>query len=196
MPNNPDFVRQADYMVTGMTVDMDTGWSISGYDVVEFPEDRDQARFVKRNLNLGRLEAATQAEYDEAHPEVEVDEDELQAERFVRAVNAAQGRGGTQEHVLREREGKGAARLRRARAVARAEEEGYDVDEGDDIEYVTDRQRRQNIIDQQQEDGLDTDDPEEQKERTATRASGARKAAGAKKKSSRGKKAKEEEPTE
>jgi hypothetical protein len=195
--NAPEFIRLADHMVHGLVVDMETGWSISGYDVQEFPEAREQARFVKRQINAGIIEPATQAEFDEAHPESEESEEERDAERMVRLVQAAQGRGGTQEHVLRERESRGAASLQRARAKAKAEEEGYDVDDADDIDYAVDKQRREAIIAEQEEDGLTDDDVEAQKERTATRpAVRAKKAAKATKKSGGRRKAEESAPSE
>lgn len=198
--NAPEFVRLADHMVHGLVVDMESGWSISGYDVKEFPEDREQGRFVKKAINAGKLEPATQAEYDEAHPEVEEDDDTRQAENFVRLVNAAQGRGGTQEHVLRARESGQATKLRAARARAKAEEEGYDIDDDADeadIDYASDQQRREALISDAEDDGLLTDDPEEQKERTATApAVRARKASKAAKKSTRRKSTEESTPSE
>lgn len=192
--NAPDYIRLADHMVTGLVVDMETGWSISGYDVQPFPEDREQARFVKRRINAGIIEPATKAEFDEAHPDVEEDEDEVAAERMVRLVQAAQGRGGTQEHVIREREGRGAAKLQRARARAKAEEEGYDLEDGQDADFAADQARREAIVSDQEDDGLTDDDVDAQKERTATRPAVRAKAKSAVKKSSRSRK-KEEEST-
>jgi hypothetical protein len=101
---NPKFVRLADHMVHGMCVDLDTEWSIAGYDVKEFPEDRDQARFVRSKITAGVLEPAGQAEYDEVHADdgEAPSESDVAAAQFVEAVKAAAGTPVLQEHKVRE----------------------------------------------------------------------------------------------
>lgn len=198
MANNPDFVRLADHMVHGLVVDMDgTGWSLSGYDVQPFPEDSQAARFVRQKINAGIIEPASQAEYDEAHPEADDDEDEKEANRMVALVRAAAGRGGAQqEHKVRERENARGTNVQQARAVAKLREAGFEPEDEDadldTLEYEADLARREAL----EEESEVTDDPAEQQERTATRAP--RKAAGAAKKAParRGRKAADEESSE
>lgn len=172
MAKNPEFVRLADHMVHGLCVDMDSGFSLSGYDVQPFPEEREQQRYVRRQINAGVMEPASQAEYDTAHPESDDDDSDEDADRFVEAVKAASGRGGKQEHRLREKETGKHEAIRGARERAKLAEAGYDVDEdedADDEDFLEEQERREAIAAQQEEDGLDTDDPEEQKEATAER---------------------------
>lgn len=196
MPNNPDFVRLSDHMVNGLVVDMDTGWSLSGYDVAPFPESSQQAKFVRRKINAGVLETASQAEYDEAHPEGGdvTDEDTAQAESLGRVLGVALRGGGGQEHVLRERESGRHEGIKRVRAKETLRSQGVDVDDDDDqsleeLEFAEEEARLAAIADEQDEADLSTDDAEEQKDRTATRAPAgakkttAKKAAGSRKRS-------------
>lgn len=68
--NDPKFVRlpaEGDVLPVGIYADVQggSGWSISGLDVQEVPAKDDPAyKFVKSGLNSGRLEEATQAEFD------------------------------------------------------------------------------------------------------------------------------------
>lgn len=186
MANNPSYVRLSDRMVHGLVVDMESGWSISGFDVKEFPEDREQARFVKQRLNSGVLERASEAEYDEAHPESD-DEETADAQAFVEAVQVATGKRnvGRQEHRVRSSHQERQQAVRNARFAARLEEEGIDVDDFDPdaYEYALQQKRRKQAIEEQSDEI--TDDPEEQKEKSATRAS--KKAGGSRKQSAKSK---------
>jgi hypothetical protein len=121
---DPKFVRLADHMVHGLLVDMETGWKISGYDVKEFPEDSEQARYVKRNIQQGKLEPAGQAEFDELHPEEEPDEAAAEAQKFAAAVTAASAKknAGVQEHEIQQKVAERQAAVRKARAQAKREE--------------------------------------------------------------------------
>lgn len=160
-------------MVNGLCVDRETQWSISGMDVKPFPESKPQARFVRRKLNAGVLEAASAAEHEEAHPESygeDDDEGRQQADSFMEALRAASMRGGSQEHKLRERETARTAAMRETRRRAKLEEEGIDPDDSDSLDeasYESTRKRRIKAIEEAEDR---TDDPVEQKERTATRA--------------------------
>lgn len=71
---DPRYVRLADHLVLGGRYDLRSGWSISGLDVRPMPDKEDDPgayAYVKAELNGGRLEGCGQAEYDEAHPEIE-----------------------------------------------------------------------------------------------------------------------------
>jgi hypothetical protein len=120
---DPKFVRLADHMVHGLLVDMESGWKISGYDVKEFPENSEQARFVKRNIQQGKLEPAGKAEFDEIHPEDDSEEN-AEATKFAAAVQAASSKknAGVQEHEIQQKVAERQAAVRKARAQAKREE--------------------------------------------------------------------------
>lgn len=174
---NPKYVRLADHMVHGLVVDPETQWSISGYDVKPWPDDKEAARFVKKKINQGVLEGAAQAEFDEAHPEGEGDPSEHvdEAAAFVNAVREVQGRVTEPEHLVQKRIAEHASRIKQARS-----------DNTDEDGTGSDAERRQALISQAEDEGAYDDDPNAQKESTATRARGAaKKATGAAKKRSR-----------
>lgn len=60
------YVRLRDGLHTGVLVDVESGWGISGMDVKPFPEDDPvAASFVSGRVAAGVLEGASKAEYDE-----------------------------------------------------------------------------------------------------------------------------------
>lgn len=186
---NPDFVRLSDHMVNGCVVDMDTGWSLSGFDVQPFPENKDQIRFVRRKINAGVIEPASQAEYSEAHPDGEEDTDDDVAKLGDAIARGIRGGGSQQEHILRQREGARHGAIVKQRNIETLRSQGVDVDDdADDSEltYAAEAERLAQLEKEQEEAGLATDDADEQKERTATRAPAkktAAKASGARKRS-------------
>lgn len=149
MPNNtdPEFVRLAERLTTGMLADLYSGWSISGYDVKRFPEGDAAARFVRENLNAGKLEEASQAEWDEVH------EGTLEAAVLAQAPDYRESASAFQEAHLQQAAAVGRRRLEDNRA-ARAR--GEDPEELRQAELA----RR---LEEQEEAGIDSDDPEEQK---------------------------------
>lgn len=132
MPNDPDYVRLTHRLTTGMLADVlgGSGWSISGMDVKEFPEDEDQARFVRAELNSGKLEPCSRAEYDEVH-----DEDEEEAVRQAQVEQV-----GLQESEVQEN-----ARRKRKALVARREEELRDAGELEDEEEARQRDLQERL---------------------------------------------------
>ena len=76
--NDPAYVRLVDRLARGCQVDLESGWSIAGMDVMEFP-DEDQplaVAFVRNALARGVLEGCSKAEYEEV---MEQDRDYLAA---------------------------------------------------------------------------------------------------------------------
>lgn len=74
MASKVKFVRLSDRLSRGCLVDVKkSGWSIAGYDVKEYPDDDwpTAQRFVDKSLREGKLEEASQAEWDEVHPDGE-----------------------------------------------------------------------------------------------------------------------------
>jgi hypothetical protein len=65
MANDPKYVRLPERLLAGNVTDIEggTGWGISGLDVKEFPEDPDEASFVRDALRSQLLEPATAAEF-------------------------------------------------------------------------------------------------------------------------------------
>lgn len=170
--SKPEYVRLADHMVHGLVVDMETGWSISGYDVKEYPEDADQAKFVRQKINAGIVEPATAAEYEAAHPQEEQDEQAAEAEHLVQLVKAAAGRGGgAQEHKMRAKHQGSHSEVVRQRQLATLRAQGVDVDDDEaDLDFAEDKARREAAAAEAEENDELNDDPEAQKERSATRA--------------------------
>lgn len=67
---DPKFVQLRDELVTGIVCDVDdygTGWSISGLDVKEFPEDEREQQFVRDKLARGVLVEGNQAAFEAIH---------------------------------------------------------------------------------------------------------------------------------
>lgn len=70
---DPKFVRLAEHLARGGRYDINSGFGISGYDVVPMPDKEEQPRaykYVKGEMAAGRIEGASKAEYDEAHPDI------------------------------------------------------------------------------------------------------------------------------
>jgi len=179
MPSDPNFVRLANRLGLQMVADVTggSGWSIGGLDVQDFPEDEEQAAYVRQQLGRGVLEPATQAEYDEVH-----DEDEM-LEALSLQLEAS-------KRTWQEAAVQDIARKRR-RAVVDSRE----VDEEESEEELDD-QRRQAIAEEQDELGLNTDDPEEQLSRVARGGVRTKKSTNAKKRSSQQRTRPEETPSE
>lgn len=123
MANDPKYVRLADHLVRGGRYDINSGWGISGYDVVEMPDKEDRPNayaFVKGELNAGRLEGASKAEFEEAHPDIA-------GELGYRLAADAEARPYQESEVQRE-----AAKVHRkvkARRQGEAEVDAYDADQ-------------------------------------------------------------------
>lgn len=148
---DPQYVRLAVRMQTGMLVDtFGSGWSISGMDVRKFPEDsnRKAQKFVRAELNDGKLEPASLAEWDEVH-------DPALAEAVL-AQNPGfkENASGFQEAHLQQAAADSRRRLEASRQ-ARLEA---------DDDYETDDEARQRELDEaiEAQEGMDSDDPEEQ----------------------------------
>lgn len=64
MANDPQYVRLVDRMARSTQVDLNSGWSIAGLDVKEFPEDELAQDYVRSAIRRGTLEPCGQSEYD------------------------------------------------------------------------------------------------------------------------------------
>lgn len=153
--SDPSYVKLPQRLVGGLVADVDGGsqWSISGLDVRGFPEDPAAARFVRASLNAGKLEPATKAEWDEVHNDAEV----------LKVVNSFRPKDkGFVETATNWQESKVQLAVNKARAAleaSRLEDVEAALDELDD-------ERRAEVIEDQNEQNLGTDDPEEQVEKT------------------------------
>lgn len=120
------YVRLADHLTRGMRADLNSGFSISGYNVVEMPDkddEPDQYKYVKGEISAGRLEIASKAEYDETHPDL-YDELGVEVERPLAQVSAGPP---VQETQIQRAARKGARAVRASR-----EEEDDDAVERDE----------------------------------------------------------------
>lgn len=149
---DPEYVRLVTRLQTGMIVDtFGSGWSISGMDVRKFPKDRAAAKYVRAAVNEGKLEPASQAEWEEVH-------DPALAEAVLAAnPDFQKNASGFQEAHLQKAAAESRRRLEDARQRRLEEDDDYEDEEDARQRNLAER------IAQQQEDGLDSDDPEEQK---------------------------------
>lgn len=138
------YVRLAKRLEKGIVADLDSGWSIAGLDVRQVPAKEDNplaAKFVKKALADGRLEAASKAEWDEVHDTEAVEREAVEGRKRAGHVNSQEA------HIQREaakqnrkisesREGSGSKKSskKKKNKRARAEEEPDD----DDLDTTTD----------------------------------------------------------
>lgn len=158
--SNPSYVRLVDRLTNGLVCDLETGWSIAGYDVQPFPEDAAEGAFVRSKLYEGVLEAAGKAEYQEI---TEANE-EIAANRVV-DQNYEQS-SSWQENVIQRHAKEVRGKLKEARA-ADAVDADYDPYSGRSLLDTTqspevEAERREAAIAEAKELGLDDDDPEVQ----------------------------------
>lgn len=126
MATNPNFVRLARRLTHGMVADLDSGWSIAGLDVRKFPSDDKAARkFVKKALADGRLEVASQVEWDEVH-----DTDDFQDEAH--NTRATPPTVGMQEAQIRRKADERRAAIEESRTAAEAEADAEDDEDDSD----------------------------------------------------------------
>lgn len=170
MPNDPQYVRLTNRLGLQMVADVTggSGWSISGLDVKEFPDDEDEAAYVRVQLGRGVLEPATKAEYEEVHDEDDVSE-------VVARYTDPSGKKPWQEAEVQAASRKRRVAIEESRELS--EDELAEFEDEDEL----DAQRRQAIVEEQEELDLGTDDPEAQVSRVRAGGVRARKAGGAKK---------------
>lgn len=154
---DPKFVRLADHLSRGMRADINSGFSIAGLDVVPMPDKEDNPEayaYVKREISAGRLESASQAEYDEVHPDV-------YAALGVEVKREAVVQVAPPQETAIQAEALKAGRAIRASRQAQSDEDGFDADQ----------ERREALLEQQQA-ADDEDAPRARKAaRKASRAS-------------------------
>ena len=134
---DPKYLRLADRIaVHGCRHDLNSGFGISGFDVVPFPEDPAAIKFARTMIRKGIFEEAGKAEYEEV-VESNPDADEVQ-----RVVMLRPGQQTIPEHILRQNIEKAGAKVaKRAQARALAAEELDDDDDDDDDFRAGDAQR-------------------------------------------------------
>ena len=149
----PSYVRLSTELVSGLVVDMESGWGISGRDVQPYPENDVQATFVKSALRQGILEEATADEYEATHPDptANLTEAERDAQNFVRAVEAAGKKLPTQELKVQQEVQQQAEKVRQFRETG-----------GDDGAEVVRRNKER--VEEQRARGLSGDTEGEVKE--------------------------------
>lgn len=142
--SNPSYVRLANPNAVSLRVDTVSGWSISGWDIKEFPDGQLSGSFVRRDLNRGVLEPATSEEFDLAHPPAPEEND---AEAFVKAVQAASVNPVRQEAHIQAGIQADAEKLRGARQTK--------TDEKGDTPTMA---RRKELVEIQESNGDDSGD--------------------------------------
>lgn len=144
MARTPSYIRLADHIaVHGSRHDLRSGFGISGFDVVKWPEGAQAQKFAKSMLNKGIFEEASKAEYDEvvaSNPELG---------EGTQKVVLVPARQAIPEHRLRERiETAGQKVAKRVQSRLEEAEEadedgllGEDPNNVDDDELAGDAQR-------------------------------------------------------
>lgn len=132
--SDPNYVKLAKRLTNGMVADLESGWSIAGYDVKEFPEDSRQAQFVRGALNDSRLEAASTSEYELVEEE-RVGLAEFEAERLAAAGKVAP----IQEHQIQDRH----------QASSRRVQEQRDEVDPDEHPFEATKARRAAVLEEQ-----------------------------------------------
>lgn len=153
MANDPSYVRLANRLSLQVIADISefgSGWSISGLDVKEFPEDTEAARYVRLKVGQGVLETATRAEFEEV-------QDDEEAANVVARFSDPNAPMPWQEADVQE-----------VHARKRRQLEANRTSESDEEEEEWEGQRRyEELLEEQDELNLNTDDAEEQTNRTA-----------------------------
>jgi len=128
--------------------DLRSGWGISGYDVKEMPDKTTRPKayaFVRGELNAGRLEGASKAEYDETQVSLTMPDDGVFQERAVRSRAAvahskivSSRRGGDESDAATADEARRKAILKQQSKASKgkAAAEDDDDDEGDDYDAM------------------------------------------------------------
>lgn len=167
MASNPPFVRLTKRLTRQVIADLPSKFAISGVRVVPYPEDNpDQALFVRRLLARGVLEEASRAEYEEQE---EVD-GELAKAGFFDDTHKKEVVS-YQEHLVVERQ---------AAAQKRVSDKRAETEDEDETEIALLEERRASLLEQQEEMGLNEDDPEKQISRLPQKATTAKKTTGRK----------------
>lgn len=144
------YVRLADRLANGCCVDISSGWSIAGLDVVEVPTENTVAQeFVRINLQRGVLEPASRAEFEEvmeqgsrdllAEAGIEVERHKIEgfyqeahvvglADEERRRIMAARGLGGGQLNYKDD--------VKRRQMLVEAQEQLDDLDDDETLDSV------------------------------------------------------------
>jgi hypothetical protein len=130
--SDPKFVRLADRLAIGGTcADVNSGWSICGFDVKQFPDEDfypGASKFVRKQIRLGNLEEAGEAEYNEVHdPDGDTDPHDPDVPRIQLVTSNEIPENDFRRGVVR-----GSVKLAQRRALREAEARGDFDDDGDD----------------------------------------------------------------
>jgi hypothetical protein len=120
------YVRLADHLTRGMRADLNSGFSLTGLNVLPMPDKDAQPRaydYVRRELAAGRMEAASKAEFDEVHPDVHKDLG-VRVVREVKQVGSGLQESEIQAHATKARQG-----IKRAQDDGSLSEEALEADE-------------------------------------------------------------------
>lgn len=155
MANMPSYVRLAPRLTKGMVADLDSGWTIGGLDVRKTPDKKATPgayKFVRKALADGRLEAASQAEWEEVHDTEEIEGESLIGRPRASALNS-------QEAHVQRAAAEGRKRIEQSRRASTAAEESEDSDddEGDeDEDDGLDELSKAQLVERARGLGLDT----------------------------------------
>lgn len=139
MADAPKYVRLTNRLSGRTCVDLNSGWSISGLDVVEVPERKaspNAHRFIREKLNRGILEPASRAEYEEVQEAAEESRerfsDRLEALSSLGIAPASLGFAVHQEGTVQRLAQQRRAKIEEKRSKTSDEEDEISPEEADD----------------------------------------------------------------
>jgi hypothetical protein len=171
MANMPSYVRLAPRLTKGMVADLESGWTIGGLDVRRTPEKQKAPgayKFVRKALADGRLEAASQAEWEEVHDTEEIEGEALVGRPRATTLNS-------QEAHVQRAAAEGRQRIEASRRAASSDSEDSDdsSDDDDEDDDGLDELSKAQLVDRARSLGLDTNGNKETlKERLRSFANG------------------------
>lgn len=133
MAKDPSYVRLREALAGSVLVDIETGWSISGMDVLPYPKDEAQRGFVKGKLRAGVLEVSSRAEYDEVHDDGQEVEIVYKTE-----IEVPYQEGQVRQKADARRQKVQAARTAQSDRLASSPWSGTEEDDDDDVSYEED----------------------------------------------------------
>lgn len=151
MASTPNYVRLAPRLTRGMIADVEnSGWTIAGLDVRKVPDKSKNPaahKFIRKALADGRLEGASQAEWDEVHDTEEVEGEALTGRPRATALNSQEA------HIQRAAQ-EGSRRIVESR-LASSDSEGSDDDEDDGEDDGLDELSKAQLVDRANSLGID-----------------------------------------
>lgn len=101
--SDPQYVRLCNRLTRGIVADVHgSGWTIAGFNVLEFPTNRLAAKFVRFKIGEGILEPCSKGEWEEVHQNDVLTPDMQESAIQERAQTASRKLAEAREAALRD----------------------------------------------------------------------------------------------